>query len=105
MGVVLGVVRGVVRRVVRGVGVNGYSADGCQSFQLSLNLRLIGLLLWLSHFIMIRFGSLEKDYLLFKGDMTLEKDLRSQYGKDVQLHDSLGSPRSANELPTISASM
>ena len=25
-------------------------------------------------------------------DMTLEKDLRSQHGKDIQLHDSLGSP-------------
>ena len=55
---------------------------------------------------MIRFGSLEKDYLLSKGDMTLEKSVRSKHGKDdVQLHDSLGSPRAVNELPTISASM
>jgi len=34
-------------------------------------------------FIMIRFGSLERDYSLSKGDMTLEKGLRSQHGKDV----------------------
>ena len=36
-------------------------------------------------------------------DMTLEKGLRSQHGKDIQLHDSLGSPKRSNELPTISA--
>ena len=36
---------------------------------------------------MIRFGSLERDYLLSKGDMTLEKGLRSQHGEDVQLHN------------------
>ena len=36
--------------------------------------------------------------------MTLEKGLRSQHGKTVQLRDSLGSPRAVNELPTISAS-
>ena len=35
---------------------------------------------------MIRFGSLERDYSLSKGDMTLEKGLRSQHSKDVQLH-------------------
>jgi len=42
-----------------------------------------------------------------KGDMTLEKVLRSQLGKDVQLHNSLGSPvnEPVNELRTISASM
>ena len=50
---------------------------------------------------MIRFGSLERDYSLSKGDMTLEKGLRSQHGKDVQLHNSLRSPRPR----TISASM
>jgi len=54
---------------------------------------------------MIRFGSLERDYSLSKGDMTPEKGLRSQLGKDVQLHNSLGSPRPVNELRTISASM
>jgi len=56
-------------------------------------------------FIMIRFGSLERDYSLSKGEMTLEKCLRSQHGKDVQLHNLLGSPRPANKLRTISASM
>jgi len=54
---------------------------------------------------MIRFGSLERDYSLSKEDMTLEKGLRSQHGKDVQLHNLLGSPRPANKLRTISASM
>jgi len=43
-------------------------------------------------FIMIRFGSLERDYSLSKGDITLEKGLKSQHGKDVQLHNLLGSP-------------
>jgi len=52
---------------------------------------------------MIRFGSLERDYSLSKEDMTLEKGLRSQLGKDVQLHNLLGSPRPVNELRTISA--
>ena len=47
---------------------------------------------------MICFGSLERDYSLSTGDMTLKKGLRSQHGKDVQLHDSLGSPRPVNEL-------
>jgi len=56
-------------------------------------------------FITIRFGSLERDYLLSKGDMTLEKGLRSQHVKDVQLHNLLGSPQPANKLCTISASM
>ena len=52
---------------------------------------------------MIRFGSLERDYSLSKGDMT---GLRSQRGKDVQLHNSvLGPPRPVNKLRTISASM
>ena len=37
--------------------------------------------------------------------MTFEKGLRSEHGKAVQLHDSLGSPRTVNELPTISASI
>ena len=45
--------------------------------------------------IMIRFGSPERDYSLFKGGMTLEKGLRSQHSKDVQLHDSLGWPTSS----------
>jgi len=54
---------------------------------------------------MIRFGSLERDYSLSKGDMTLEKGLRSQHSKDVQLHNLLGSPRPVNELRTISVSM
>jgi len=54
---------------------------------------------------MIRFGSLQRDYSLSKGDMTLEKGLRSQHGKDVQLHNLLGSPRPVNKLRTISASM
>jgi len=54
---------------------------------------------------MIRFGSLERDYSLSKGDMTLEKGLRSQHGKDVQVHHLLGSSRPVNELRTISANM
>jgi len=54
---------------------------------------------------MIRFGSLERDYSLSKGHMTPEKRLRSQHGKDVQLHNLLGSPRPVNQLRTISASM
>ena len=41
---------------------------------------------------MIRFGSPERDYSLSKGDRTLEKGLRLQYCKDVQLHYSLGLP-------------
>ena len=41
---------------------------------------------WQSNFIMIRFGSPERDYSLSKGGMTLEKGLRSQHSKDVQLH-------------------
>ena len=45
-------------------------------------------------------GSLERDYSLSTGDMTLKKGLRSQHGKDVQLHNSLGSPRPVNELRT-----
>jgi len=56
-------------------------------------------------FIMIRFDSLERDYSFSKEDMTLEKGLRSQHGKDVQLHNLLGSPRPVNKLRTISASM
>ena len=32
------------------------------------------------------FGSPQRDYSLSKGDMTLEKGLRSQHSKDVQLH-------------------
>ena len=48
---------------------------------------------------MIRFGSLERDYLHSKGDLTLgKKSLRSQLGKDVRLHNSLGSPRPVNEF-------
>ena len=43
----------------------------------------------------IRFGSPERDYSLSKGDMTLEKGLGSQHSKDVQLHDSVGSPKSS----------
>jgi len=56
-------------------------------------------------FIMIRFGSLERDCALSKEDMTLEKGLRSQHGKYVQLHNLLGSPRPVNKLRTISANM
>ena len=54
---------------------------------------------------MVRFGSLERDYSLSKGDMTLEKVLRSRHEKDVQLHNLLGSQRPVNELRAISASM
>jgi len=53
-------------------------------------------------FIMIRFGSFERDYALSKEDMTLEKGLRSQHGRDVKLHNS---PRPVNKPRTISASM
>ena len=56
-------------------------------------------------FIMICFGSLERDYSPSKGDMTLEKGLRSQHGKDVQLHNLLRSPRPVNKLRIISASI
>ena len=42
---------------------------------------------------MICFGSPERDDLLSKGDMTLEKGLRSQHSKDIQLHDSLNLDR------------
>ena len=52
----------------------------------NVNRYLIGLLFWRSHFIMIRFSSVERDYSLSKG-------LRSQHGKGIQQHDSLGSPR------------
>ena len=47
----------------------------------------------------------ELTYSPSKGDETLEKGLRSQHGKVVQLHNSLGSPRPVNELRIISASM
>ena len=69
-----------------------------------INWRLVGLLFWQSHFIMIRFVSLERDYSLSKGDMT-QKGLRSQHGKDVHLHDSSDRSPAENELPTIFASM
>ena len=36
---------------------------------------------------MIRFGSLESDCSLSKGDMSLENGLTSQPGKDVQLQN------------------
>ena len=55
-------------------------------------------------FIVIRFGSVERDYPLSKGDKPLENGLRSRHGKYVQLHNLLGSPRPVNELRTISAS-
>ena len=61
--------------------------------------------------IMIRFVSPERDYSLSKGGMTLEKGLRSQHSKDVQLHDVNELPiiyselTAVNELPIISASM
>ena len=47
---------------------------------------------------MIRFGSPERDYSLSKGDMTLEKGLRSQHSRDVQLHDSLRLPTSIKRI-------
>ena len=56
-----------------------------------------GVLAW-SHFSMIRFGSLERDYSLSKGDMTLEKGLSLQHGKDVQLHNSLGLLTSSKQI-------
>ena len=55
------------------------------------------LLFWRSNFIMIHFGSPERDYSLPNRDTTLEKGLRSQHSKDVQLHDSLGSPTSSKQ--------
>ena len=54
-------------------------------------------------FIMIRFGSPERDCSLSKGGMTLKKGLRSQHSKDVQLHDSLGSPTSSKRPGKFSA--
>ena len=56
---------------------------------------------WRSKFIMIRFGSPERDYSLPNRDTTLEKGLRSQHSKDVQLHDSLGSPTSSKRTPYV----
>ena len=54
---------------------------------------------------MIRFGSLKRDNSLSKRDMTLQKGLRSKQDQDVQLYNSLGSPRPVNKLDTISARM
>jgi len=51
------------------------------------------------------FCSLERDYSLSIRDMTLEKGLKSQHSKDVQLHNLLRSPQPVNKLHTISASM
>ena len=48
--------------------------------------------------VMICFGSLERDYSLSTGDMTFKKGLRSQHGKNVQLHNSLRWPRPVNQL-------
>ena len=56
-------------------------------------------------FIMIRFGSLKRDYSLSKRDLTPQKILRSEQGQDVQLYNSLGSPRPVNKLDTISSRM
>ena len=56
---------------------------------------------WRSNFIMIHFGSPKRDYSLSRGYITLEKGLRSQHGKDVQLHDSLGSPTSSKRTSTM----
>ena len=69
----------------------------CKLCAMWIDALLDWLLFWRSNFIMIRFGSPERDYLLSNGDtcMTLEKGLRSQHIKDVQLHDSLGSPTSS----------
>jgi len=64
-----------------------------------------GLVVFVKEFVMIPFGSLERDYSFCKGDMTLEKGLRSQHSKGVQLHNLLGSPQPVNKLRTISASM
>jgi len=72
------------------------------AMQFAPNHRIVFLWRSLSWF---RFGSLERDYSLSKGDMTLEKGLRSQHRKDVQLHNLLGSLRLVNELRTISASV
>ena len=59
-----------------------------------------------SHLGMIRFSSFERDYSLSKGDMTLEKGLSSQHGKDVQqLHSSHDHSPAVNEFHTISASI
>ena len=63
-----------------------------------IDVSLDWLLFWRSNFIMIRSGSPERDYSLSKGDMTLEKGLRSQHSKDVQLYDSLGSPTSSYQF-------
>ena len=63
--------------------------------QMLIDASLAWLLFWRSNFIMIRFGSPERDYSLSNGGMTLEKGLRSQHSKDVQLHDSLGWPTKA----------
>ena len=50
----------------------------------------IGLLFWRSN---DSFQLCRKRLFALQGDMTLEKGLRSQHGKGIQLHDSLGSPR------------
>ena len=45
-----------------------------------------------------------KRLFALQGDMTLEKGLRSQHGKGIQLHDHSDRPGEVNEHPTISAS-
>ena len=55
---------------------------------------------WRSYFIMIRFGSLERDYSLSKGDMTLEKALRLQHGKMFSCMIDSDHPRAVNQLST-----
>ena len=51
---------------------------------------------------MIRLGSLERDYLLFRGVITLDKGWRSQHSRyGCTIHSK--SPRPVNELRTISA--
>ena len=58
---------------------------------LDVNWRLIGLLFWREATLAWFISALERDFSPSKGDMTVEKRLSSQHGKDVQLRDSLGS--------------
>ena len=51
-------------------------------------------------FIMIGFGSLDRDYSLSKGDMILQKGLRSIQSQDVQLQFTQIATTS-NDLRTI----
>ena len=57
----------------------------------NVNWRLIGLLFWREATLAGFVSALSKEIIRSPKEMTLEKGLRLQHGKDVQLRDSLGS--------------